>query len=508
MFFKSEISFIFVTYQTVKKYQVEIISLHNATPDETFRPDGNNHVLFIGIDDYQYLPKLNSAVNTCERLAEVLAKKFIFKPTDFTKLYNQDATKSKIYETLKHLQKTLHPDEDSLIIYFYGHGLVNQENDQSYWALYESDSSKAETLLEHLHFFQSNVKPFPLKHVLVISESIIINSLYIHTLSRGLSCFAYDSYLRSSRYGWSAGYDLSLYPNIIPGKIAEHLIDYLNNTEKYYICTMEISGKINSEIETKYEVEAQYNPIINTGNDGGQYVFFRKENEDSLWLQTTKDDNIKDYDNFLRIYPQSKFEKEAMQRIKFLNEELYWKNMNDEGNQWAYNQYLNNYPNGNHAQEAEVKIKKLSEENEWDKAQKDNTLAALTYFINQFPKSIYISEAEKQLKNFVLHEDEVKFWKKTEGKNTITEYDNYISKYPNGLFTDEALTRKMKLKTDGSIENLDVSHAQNQTISESNDDHLEDLSFWDRLFNNKIFVSAIMVFVVVLILLLIYLIII
>jgi len=82
----------------------------------------NNYIFAIGIDDYSspLWKNLNNAMLDAETLTEILKKRYSFEAFP-DNLYNSNATKSEIFNSLNSLNQMV-TEEDSLIIFFAGHG--------------------------------------------------------------------------------------------------------------------------------------------------------------------------------------------------------------------------------------------------------------------------------------------------------------------------------------------------------------------------------------------------
>lgn len=61
---------------------------------------GKNHLLLIGIDEYQYVGRLNNAVRDAQAFEQVLLNKYQFDPKHVRRLFNQDATRPGIAAAL------------------------------------------------------------------------------------------------------------------------------------------------------------------------------------------------------------------------------------------------------------------------------------------------------------------------------------------------------------------------------------------------------------------------
>ena len=88
---------------------------------------GRFHALVIGIDNYRYLPKLLTARKDATEIARVLEDEYGHE----VKLL-LDPNRDQIVEALDIYRETLGP-EDNLLIFYAGHGWLDQEADQGFW---------------------------------------------------------------------------------------------------------------------------------------------------------------------------------------------------------------------------------------------------------------------------------------------------------------------------------------------------------------------------------------
>ena len=88
---------------------------------------GTYHALLIGNNKYQHMPNLETAVSDALAVDDVLRKRYGFKTRVLV-----DATRADILQALVDYRQTLKPD-DSLLIYYAGHGELDRQNAQGYW---------------------------------------------------------------------------------------------------------------------------------------------------------------------------------------------------------------------------------------------------------------------------------------------------------------------------------------------------------------------------------------
>lgn len=96
---------------------------------------GNFHALVIGNDDYQQLPDLASPPNDVTELARLLEQRYGFRVTLL-----RNATRYQILSALNQLRETL-TSEDNLLVYFAGHGELDEVNQRGYWLPVDAERS-------------------------------------------------------------------------------------------------------------------------------------------------------------------------------------------------------------------------------------------------------------------------------------------------------------------------------------------------------------------------------
>jgi hypothetical protein len=88
---------------------------------------GPYYALIIGNDNYSNLPKLKTAVNDANEIAQLLRRHFGFQ----TKVL-LDASRDQILTALIEYRQLL-PEHSNLLIYYAGHGHHDRDTDESYW---------------------------------------------------------------------------------------------------------------------------------------------------------------------------------------------------------------------------------------------------------------------------------------------------------------------------------------------------------------------------------------
>ena len=133
------------------------------------------HALVIGNNNYKYIKKLNTAIADANAVDKILREKFGFK----TKVL-LDAPRKEILDTINDFRKKLGRD-DSLLIYYAGHGEFDKIADKAYWLPIDarSDSPTEWIMADDI---TSNIKRIISNHILIVSDSC-----YSGTLTRAVS---------------------------------------------------------------------------------------------------------------------------------------------------------------------------------------------------------------------------------------------------------------------------------------------------------------------------------
>ena len=133
------------------------------------------HALVIGINDYQYLPRLETAVNDASAVANLLRQRYGFA---VTLLLNP--TRGAVIRALDKLRGEL-TERDNLLIYYAGHGVLDAEADSGFWQPVDAEEgTQAEWI--PIATITGTVREMSARHVMVVSDSC-----YSGALTRGVS---------------------------------------------------------------------------------------------------------------------------------------------------------------------------------------------------------------------------------------------------------------------------------------------------------------------------------
>lgn len=160
----------------ISDYSVRITSLEQQSQQPPDRssvfvrqvrssvPLGNYHALIIGNSSYQSLPSLDSPVADAQALEKLLRQRYGYKTYLLL-----NATRAQIYQKIDALRTGLN-QTDNLMIYFAGHGRLDDDNVQGFWLPVDAtDSSRANWISNRE--IADELNQFRAKHVLVVSDA-------------------------------------------------------------------------------------------------------------------------------------------------------------------------------------------------------------------------------------------------------------------------------------------------------------------------------------------------
>lgn len=139
---------------------------------------GNYHALIIGIDSYTDWEMLRTCVRDAESLKQILVQRYGFNEKNVVLRTNDEATRLRISNDLRNLASSL-GKQDNLLIYFSGHGQLDDLTGDGYWIPVEGDPKDPGTWISH-----STVKNLlgsekvNCKNIIVVADSCFAGGLF------------------------------------------------------------------------------------------------------------------------------------------------------------------------------------------------------------------------------------------------------------------------------------------------------------------------------------------
>jgi hypothetical protein len=231
-----------------------------------------NYILLIAIDKYDdgSFPTLNNAKLDAERFVKVMTDKYGFALVQ-EPLFDSEANRKNIVEALNSLSVFLTAN-DSIIIYFAGHGSINPKTKKGYWI--PSDAAKSVSDYIPNSTVIDAIEGIEAKHILLISDSCFAGTFLTQTRAETDNHYSKLAE-KKSRWLLASGRE-ELVSDGQPGvgsPFAVSLNDFLEkNISKIFSLSELIVqvAKVTGSVTKQQPISAH---IENVGHEGGQMVF-------------------------------------------------------------------------------------------------------------------------------------------------------------------------------------------------------------------------------------------
>ena len=138
---------------------------------------GQYHALIIGINDYERWPRLQTAVKDATVLRDLLVSRYGFDNKNVILRTDRKASRRQINRDLRYLAQSMQPD-DNLLIYYAGHGQLDDLTGDGYWVPAEGAMKDPSTWVanSYIKAILSSEK-VEAKNVVVIADSCYSGSM-------------------------------------------------------------------------------------------------------------------------------------------------------------------------------------------------------------------------------------------------------------------------------------------------------------------------------------------
>jgi len=234
--------------------------------------EGKYYALIIGNNTYKAesgMMNLKRPIADATALKDVLTTRYTFDRNNVMTLY--DRSKLDVEVTLEELQKRLLP-EDNLLIFYAGHGIMDQESDIGYWLLSDATSSRVTWLRNST--ITDFIKACKARHILLIADACYSGSIYS---ARGMldnATAAVRDLIRSkSRKAITSGGTTEVADE---SKFAQVLVEQLKINMEQYLTSLQLYNMLQKPVMANSLTSPRWGPINNVGDDNGDFVFILK----------------------------------------------------------------------------------------------------------------------------------------------------------------------------------------------------------------------------------------
>ncbi len=243
---------------------------------------GRFHALVIGNQNYRHLTTLKTPLADAKEVAEVLETQY-----GFSVRLLLDKSRDEIMLALSDLRKTIIDEQDSLLIYYAGHGYLDDASGAGYWQ--PVDAAKDNTVYWIPTSEITNLlKAIRAKHVLIVADSCYSGSLLMRESGARLPAAASrDEWLkrmqaRRSRTALTSGGEEPVADGGSGGHsvFAKALLEVLREN-KGILDGDSLFDQIKRPIILNAEQTPLYGDIRMTGHEMGDFLLVPKELQES-----------------------------------------------------------------------------------------------------------------------------------------------------------------------------------------------------------------------------------
>ncbi|MDO8546841.1 MAG: caspase family protein [Nitrospirales bacterium] len=235
---------------------------------------GEYWALIIGINTYKNVPPLDSAVKDAVGVRDVLVQRYGFRRDRIIELLNEQATRTNIEGSLFDLGRKAGA-EDSVLIYYAGHGQYDEDGRLGWWVPVEGQPKQPGTFITNASI-RDYIEGMKAKHVYLVADSCFSGTLF--GKSRAMppldDQFFSRLYAKKSRWGLTSG---GTEPVADQGKgghsiFAYHFINLLKENRDPYLVPSHIFDQLAPIIANNADQMPRSEPMKGTGDEGGQFV--------------------------------------------------------------------------------------------------------------------------------------------------------------------------------------------------------------------------------------------
>jgi uncharacterized caspase-like protein len=252
-----------------KTEHVVTVTRTRDVPDIAF---GNYYALVIGINDYTSLPKLKTAVADAETVAKTLESLYGYKVTRLT-----NPSRAEIIDAFDEFRDLL-AEEDNLLIYYAGHGWLDQQTGTGYWLPVNAKADRRSRWISNATLTDA-LQALLAKHVMVVADSC-----YSGTLTRSIKVPQRNrAYLermaeKRARVVLASG-GLEPVADSGGGKhsvFAAQFLKALRGNEGVLDGT-KLFESVRQSVVLNADQTPEYSDIRRAGHEGGDFLFVRRE---------------------------------------------------------------------------------------------------------------------------------------------------------------------------------------------------------------------------------------
>jgi len=230
------------------------------------------YALVIAVQEYDdpNINDLDHPVSDARRFIDVIESEYNFHKENVQFLENP--TKADIIGTL-HQMRSKVGNEDNLLIYYAGHGHYDEEMETGYWLPRDANRDNPVDWLPNTDL-TNYLNVLKTKHTLLIADACFSGGIFKSRSAFNNVMAVEKLYKLNSRKALTSG-ALSEVPD--ESKFVEYLIKRLDQNTKKYLPSEQLYTSLKDAVMSNSPNVPQYGTIQNVGDEGGDFIFIRKD---------------------------------------------------------------------------------------------------------------------------------------------------------------------------------------------------------------------------------------
>lgn len=258
-----------ITY-TMKVREGDKPEENNEKPGMTV--SGKNYAVIIGISKYRdpVMPDLFYPIQDARKVRDVLVKDYTFDPKNTLLLENP--TKERIINTLDSLNEIITVN-DNFLLFYAGHGTWDERTSMGYWLPADAAAKVYDNWIMN-SIITGYASEINANHTLVIADacfggSIFRTRAFLPEEEKEIT----ELYIKTSKKAMTSG-DLTEVPD--ESLFVKSFIKLLTENQEEFLPSEKLFFMIKPSIVNAIDLIPQFGIIKNSGDQGGDFIFFRR----------------------------------------------------------------------------------------------------------------------------------------------------------------------------------------------------------------------------------------
>ena len=240
---------------------------------------GKYYAFIIGIDNYSgSWDRLQNAVRDAKSVEKLFRESFRFD--SIQTLYNGQATRDNILGAIDNFTSTLGKD-DNLLIYFSGHGTIQQRSNRGFWVPADADGRSTSRYISHSEL-KDRIASFQGRHILVVADACfsgeILKGAPLPLLTKDDPQYLRNVFQRPSRWAQTSGGEEPVMDGGREGHsvFAYYFLKALREIDGKFFTTSQVFERLKFGVGNNSAQMPRYDELRDVGSEHGEFVFVRK----------------------------------------------------------------------------------------------------------------------------------------------------------------------------------------------------------------------------------------